>query len=147
MALTRDAKDASDEWRSVIVTLGLQELFEAKFGTVYRPARLQFRPARQGESGNVLLMCELARTNARMVRTGITREVWEAVNESWMKVKELLARRLPKRGWATCSIASAASRRRCAGRWKAPCCATRSTISRGSAVSSNGRTTPRAFWT
>jgi uncharacterized alpha-E superfamily protein len=33
MALTRDAKDASDEWRSVIVTLGLQEL--GKFGTEY----------------------------------------------------------------------------------------------------------------
>ena len=37
-------------------------------------------------------MIEAARTNARMVRTAITREVWEATNESWMILKDLLAR-------------------------------------------------------
>lgn len=93
MALTRDAKDASDEWRSVIVTLGLRALYEAKFGTEYTgPHVFNFVLRDKENPGNVLLMCELARTNARMVRTGITREVWEAVNESWMKVKDLLAR-------------------------------------------------------
>jgi uncharacterized alpha-E superfamily protein len=37
-------------------------------------------------------MIENARTNARSVRTALTREVWEAVNEGWMALKELLAR-------------------------------------------------------
>ena len=35
---------------------------------------------------------ENARTNARMVRTALTTEVWEAVNENWMTIKALLKR-------------------------------------------------------
>ena len=35
---------------------------------------------------------ESARTNARLVRTALTREVWEAVNETWMILKARLAR-------------------------------------------------------
>jgi uncharacterized alpha-E superfamily protein len=41
---------------------------------------------------SVLSMIENARTNARMVRTAITREVWEATNECWMVLGALLAR-------------------------------------------------------
>ena len=37
-------------------------------------------------------MIELARSNARSVRTALTREVWEATNESWMVLREMLAR-------------------------------------------------------
>jgi uncharacterized alpha-E superfamily protein len=43
-------------------------------------------------SGSVLAMVEQARTNARMVRAALTREVWEAINAMWMRLKELLAR-------------------------------------------------------
>jgi uncharacterized alpha-E superfamily protein len=93
MALTRDARDASDEWRSVIVTLGLRAAYEAKFGSDYAgPNVINFILRDRDNPGNVLTMCELARTNARMVRAGITREVWESVNDSWLKMRELLAR-------------------------------------------------------
>ena len=33
-----------------------------------------------------------ARDNARMVRTALTQEVWEAVNDGWLTVKDLLSR-------------------------------------------------------
>jgi uncharacterized alpha-E superfamily protein len=93
MALTRDARDASDEWRSVIVTLGLRPLYEAKFATDYAGQNvINFILRDRDNPGNVLTMCELARTNARMVRAGITREVWESVNDSWLRMRELLAR-------------------------------------------------------
>jgi uncharacterized alpha-E superfamily protein len=36
-------------------------------------------------------MMESARNNARLVRTALTREVWEATNECWMLMKDLLA--------------------------------------------------------
>ena len=45
-----------------------------------------------GTTAIVLAMIEAARTNARSVRTALTREVWEAVNESWMLLKDVLAR-------------------------------------------------------
>lgn len=93
MALTRDAADASDEWRSVIVTLGLQGAYEAKFGREYTGVQVcNYILRDRDNTGNVLAMCEQARTNARMVRAGITREVWESVNENWMRLKDLLAR-------------------------------------------------------
>jgi len=93
LALTRDAADASDEWRSVIVTLGLQKTYEAKFGREYNgPQVFNFILRDRDNPGNVLGMSELARTNARAVRAGITRELWEAVNENWMRLKDLLAR-------------------------------------------------------
>jgi uncharacterized alpha-E superfamily protein len=95
MALTRDARDANDEWRSVIVTLGLRAPYEAKFGTDYAgPNVINFILRDKDNPGNVLAMSELARTNARMVRAGITREVWESVNDSWLRMRDLLARQV-----------------------------------------------------
>ena len=33
---------------------------------------------------------ETARNNARMVRTALTRETWESINEAWMSLKRML---------------------------------------------------------
>jgi hypothetical protein len=41
---------------------------------------------------SVLAMIEKARLNARGCRSAITLEVWEAVNEGWMALRDLLAR-------------------------------------------------------
>ena len=38
-----------------------------------------------------------ARQNARLVRTGITGEVWEAINSAYMALKDALARRVTER--------------------------------------------------
>ncbi|EGD57520.1 hypothetical protein Y88_3830 [Novosphingobium nitrogenifigens DSM 19370] len=93
MALTRDSRDAREEWRSVVTTLGMQEDFEEACGTEYQGAQVfNFVLRDKGNPASVLAMIEAARTNARMVRTVITREVWEAVNESWMLLKEILGR-------------------------------------------------------
>ena len=35
---------------------------------------------------------ETARNNARMVRTALTRETWESINEAWMALKRMLGR-------------------------------------------------------
>ena len=92
MALTRDAGDARDEWRSVIITLGLREEYERKFGPEYSgPQVFNYVLRDRDNPGNVLAMSEQARTNARMVRAGITRELWEAVNDSWMSLQAKLA--------------------------------------------------------
>eukprot|EP01037_Dinobryon_pediforme_P005658 gene5658-5720_t len=93
MALTRDSGAASEEWRSVLVTLGLHAAFAARHGEDVTGAQVfNFVLRDRDNPASVLAMIEMARTNARMVRTGITREVWEAVNESWMKLKDMLAR-------------------------------------------------------
>jgi uncharacterized alpha-E superfamily protein len=92
MALTRGASAARDEWRSVLVTTGLDAGFVASGGDYSGPAVTNYILRDRDNPGSVLNMVEGARTNARMVRTAITREVWEATNESWMALRDLLSR-------------------------------------------------------
>ena len=40
---------------------------------------------------------ETARFNARMVRTALTRETWESINEAWMALKRMLAAPIDER--------------------------------------------------
>jgi uncharacterized alpha-E superfamily protein len=92
MALTRGASAAREEWRSVLITTNQDEVFAAT-GHDYTGAAVTNFILRDRENrASVLRMIEQARTNARMVRTEITREVWEATNESWMILRDLLSR-------------------------------------------------------
>ena len=92
MALTRGSALASDEWRSVLVTIGQNAAFAAR-GLDYTGHNVtNFILRDRDNPGSVLHMIENARTNARSVRTAITREVWEATNESWMVMRDKLAR-------------------------------------------------------
>lgn len=93
MALTRDVLTAEAEWRSVIATVGQTAAFEAVHGQAYTGDKVwNFLLRDKANPGSVLAMIEAARTNARSVRTALTREVWEAVNEGWMLLSEWLAR-------------------------------------------------------
>jgi uncharacterized alpha-E superfamily protein len=93
MALTRDVATAQEEWRSLIVSVGMTPAYEAAHGQDYSgPAVWNFLLREKANPGSVLAMIEGARTNARSVRTALTREVWEAINESWMQLREVLAR-------------------------------------------------------
>lgn len=93
MALTRDAATSQEEWRSVITTMGQTLAFEAAHGSDYAGERAwNFLLRDRGNPGSVLAMIEASRSNARSVRTALTREVWEAVNETWMVLKDALAR-------------------------------------------------------
>ena len=92
MSLTRASDTASEEWRSVIVTLGQLEHYESLYDG-YSGAQVCNHVLRDRENPHsVLTMFEIARTNARMARSSLTLEVWEAVNEGWMTLKDVLSR-------------------------------------------------------
>ena len=92
MALTRDASTAHEEWRSVVMTVGFTSNYEAGHSDYTGLQVWNYLLRDKSNPGSVLAMIEGARTNARGVRTALTREVWEAVNESWMVLKDLLAK-------------------------------------------------------
>ncbi|RZA26372.1 MAG: alpha-E domain-containing protein, partial [Proteobacteria bacterium] len=82
----------NSEWRSVIVTLGLQRAYET-YHTEYSCGLVCNFVLRDKENPeSVLAMIEGARSNARVARTSITAEVWESVNEAWMNLREALQR-------------------------------------------------------
>ena len=92
MALTRDLVTSQQEWRSVVSTVGHTKQYELYNGTYTGVQVWNFLLRDRNNPGSVLAMIEGARTAARAVRTALTREVWEAVNESWMVIREALNR-------------------------------------------------------
>ena len=91
MALTRDG-DSADEWASVIDTAGARTAYQAKHEDFDGPSVIDFLLRDRDNSSSVLTSIEAARSNARLVRTALTREVWEATNESYMAVRGVLER-------------------------------------------------------
>jgi uncharacterized alpha-E superfamily protein len=93
LALTHGNSDApEDEWRSVLVTTGQLAGYEYSHDEITGPQVFNYILRDKDNPSSVLAMIENARTNARMVRTSITSEVWEATNEGWMVLRDALAR-------------------------------------------------------
>lgn len=97
LALTSGTEAADDEWRSVLVTTGQDDLFRQYHDSYSGMAVPDFMLRGRDNLGSILCMLENARTNARAVRTAITREVWESTNETWLSLKDMLARPVSER--------------------------------------------------
>jgi uncharacterized alpha-E superfamily protein len=100
LAITR-ADSSADEWTSVVVSAGATQPFLAKHSEYSAETVADFLLRDTSNPSSVLSSIETARVNARMVRTALTRETWESINEAWMSSRRLLAapidqRELPK---------------------------------------------------
>ena len=91
LALTR-AQGGEEEWGSVITTAGVRTAYCEKFDAVSGDKVTEFLLRHKNNPGSVLAILHAARENARMTRTALTREVWEAINEFWLTGKEALNR-------------------------------------------------------
>lgn len=97
MALTNGVEAADDEWRSILVTTGQDELYRQTHDSYAGTRVPNFMLCGRDNPGNILKMIENARTNAREVRTSLTREVWETSNETWITLKSMLANPITER--------------------------------------------------
>lgn len=91
IALTRGGSPAED-WAGVIDTAGARAAYAARGGRMEGGPVIDFLLRDRQNPSSVLSCVEAARANARMVRTALTREVWEATNECWMVLGEALRR-------------------------------------------------------
>lgn len=92
MALTSSA-GVMEEWKSVVICSGTEAGFREKY-TDYTAAAVTDYLLRDMDNPSSVLACiEAARSNGRMVRTALTREVWETLNEIWMNLKVALSER------------------------------------------------------
>nr|WP_298929343.1 alpha-E domain-containing protein [uncultured Erythrobacter sp.] len=92
MALTRDVQTAQEEWRSVITTSGQRALYESTHDSYDGQSAWNFILRDKANPANVREMFGAVRTNARLARTNISSDVWEAVNTSWMELDQMLSR-------------------------------------------------------
>ena len=100
IALT-NPEAGSDHWLSVVESAGVSEPYRARYPEYDGERVVDFLLRDTSNPSSVLAAIDAARTNARMVRTAITRETWEAVNDAWMLSEYI--RQLPEleRGVAT----------------------------------------------
>ncbi len=97
IALTRSGS-TDEEWTSILQTTAVLDGYNAAYdGVVTREAAIDWMLRDRANPSSVLNAIEAARSNAKTVRTALTREVWEAVNDCWMSLKDALSRKVADR--------------------------------------------------
>src|SRR5690606_30680148 len=96
LALTR-TETSADEWKSVVVSAGAKDAFDARHSDYTAETVGDFLLRDTTNPSSVISCIEAGRANARMVRTALTRETWESINEAWMSFKRLLAPAIDQR--------------------------------------------------
>lgn len=89
MSLTRSRTQRS-EWESVLTTAGAKTLYMTAHDDYKTASVVEFLLADRDNPGSVISSLKLARQNARMTRTALTRDVWEAINGAWLTLNELI---------------------------------------------------------
>lgn len=84
MSLTR-ARTAESEWESVLTTAGTRDLYVQKYDRFRTGQAVHFLTAERENPSSLVNSIAAARENARMTRTALTRDVWEAINETWLQ--------------------------------------------------------------
>ncbi|MFC4270704.1 hypothetical protein GQF03_03140 [Sneathiella chungangensis] len=96
IALTRSTA-AENEWASVVATAGVTQAYTEKYDQYVARNVIDFLLRDKSNSSSVMSVIEGARNNARLVRTALTREVWEATNECYITLKDLLSHPISER--------------------------------------------------
>jgi uncharacterized alpha-E superfamily protein len=84
-------------WSSAIAAAGVADSFAETHGEAEEAAVIQYLTVEPGNTSSIRSCVEHARGNARAVRTGLTREAWEALNGAWHEVQRFGVRLDPSR--------------------------------------------------
>ncbi len=96
MALTRPYT-SQDEWASVLDAAGVRSGYDQVHSETDAGGVVDYLLRDTDNPSSVMSSIDAARMNGRLVRTALTREVWEAMNECWLLLKETLANPIPSR--------------------------------------------------
>jgi uncharacterized alpha-E superfamily protein len=88
---------AQDEWAAILAAAGSRYAYTQSHDEIEASNVIDFLLRDPNNPSSVMGAVATARSNARLVRTALTREVWEAVNESWINLKDALSRPVSNR--------------------------------------------------
>jgi uncharacterized alpha-E superfamily protein len=89
-SMARSLGNPGNEWESTLIASGCEQGYRAKYAEV-TPAAVVDYLVRDPENASSLYSCiETARRNARAVRTALTVDMWNALNETWLRMREKL---------------------------------------------------------
>ncbi|MFD1745801.1 alpha-E domain-containing protein [Rhizobium helianthi] len=93
VSLTRTGS-SDEDWDGVLQSAGVRDAYIELHGTVTAANAIDYLLREVSNPSSVMSCIEAGRNNARMVRTALTRETWEATNECWIELKQLLQRKV-----------------------------------------------------
>src|SRR3984893_4516257 len=77
----------SNEWESAVATAGCAASFYGAFPEANEENVTHFLAFSTSNPSSIRSCFEVARTNARAVRTALTVEMWDAINGAWLELK------------------------------------------------------------
>ena len=86
-ALPKAYGGTGTEWESALVSSGAAEAFKPHYEQVDEASVVEFLTFSPANPSSIRNCLELARTNARSVRTALTADMWEAINGAWLELK------------------------------------------------------------
>jgi uncharacterized alpha-E superfamily protein len=78
---------STNEWESAVATAGCSRSFHAHYGEAGEDSVKEFLAFSPANPCSIRNCIELARTNARAVRTALTSEMWDVINGAWLELK------------------------------------------------------------
>jgi uncharacterized alpha-E superfamily protein len=78
---------ATNEWESAIETAGCAAAFASNYPEANEETVIDFLCFSAANPSSIRSCFEIARTNARAVRTALTVEMWDAINGTWLELK------------------------------------------------------------
>ena len=96
--LKQAATEPHHEWRAMLSISGLHEDFEARYTEPSADTVMRFMALDKQNPGSIFNSIFTARENARAVRGSITSEMWEALNHTWLEMRQIHASGIPEDG-------------------------------------------------
>ena len=77
----------SNEWETAVATAGCRKSFFARYDEANEENVTEFLAFSNDNPSSIRNCIEIARQNARAVRTALTMETWETINGAWLDLK------------------------------------------------------------
>ena len=78
---------SSNEWQSALATAGCVHAFSLSYPQASEETVTDFLCFSSANPSSICNCFEVARSNARAVRTALTVEMWDAINSAWLELK------------------------------------------------------------
>ena len=86
-SVTRSVGSESNEWESTLAAAGCAVSYREKHDEITPEGVVDFLVRDRDNPSSVLSCLETARRNARAVRTALTADMWEALNDTWLELR------------------------------------------------------------
>lgn len=90
---------STNEWSSAVLTAGCADDFVARYGPLEEAKEenvVSFLAFETENPSSIRNCFEVARTNARSVRTALTSEMWDVINSAWIELRNFPNRPLTR---------------------------------------------------